>query len=214
MISPLLSENMYLLVEDGHCVLIDPDAFQQDQSAFEGLEPDFMLVTHEHYDHISGVNAYRERYGIKLYANETCNRNMGNTRKNFAKYEDAYIRFQRGEAQCEICVDPEYTCSADVLVKDGDVIFWHGHEIMMKMAPGHSEGSNLLIVDGQIIFSGDCLLPENIPATRFPGGKPVAFEEETLPYLRSLSGEMMVYPGHGDAFVLRSYFRLQEGSHE
>ncbi len=36
MISPLLSENMYILAEDGHCILIDPDAFQPDQNMPEG----------------------------------------------------------------------------------------------------------------------------------------------------------------------------------
>ena len=75
-VSPLLDSNMYIVSENNHCIIIDPYNDEQVIQLFSGLTPDFMLVTHEHYDHISGVNAYKERFGIPLYANRLCDKNL------------------------------------------------------------------------------------------------------------------------------------------
>ncbi len=212
-VSPLLDQNMYVVCEDGHCIIIDPYDCPESERLLEGLQPDFMLVTHEHYDHISGVNAFKSRYEIPLYANSICNKNMQNPKKNFARYEDAYLRFQKGVVieNIEIIpIDARYTCCAEVIVEDGQTLAWKGHSVFIKMSPGHSAGSNLIILDGAYVFSGDCMLPPNIPIARFPGGDPQAFEEITLPYLRTLDGNIMIYPGHYDSFRLKAFYLFQK----
>lgn len=211
-VSPLLDENMYIICENGHCIIIDPYDCPESEQLLDGLRPDFMLVTHEHYDHISGVNAFKSRYKVPLYANNICNKNMQNPRKNFAKYEEAYLNFQKGvviEQKKKIPLDEKYTCCADFIVEDGQTLEWMGHSIFIKMSPGHSAGSNLIILDAFHMFSGDCMLPPDIPAARFPGGNPQAFQEITLPYLESLDGNITVYPGHYDSFRLKDFHLLQ-----
>lgn len=42
----------------------------------EGKIVDLLLVTHEHYDHISGVNKFKELYGCKLLSNSKCDNNL------------------------------------------------------------------------------------------------------------------------------------------
>lgn len=211
-VSPFLDSNMYVIYEDNHCIIIDPYYCSESEQLLEGIHPDFILVTHEHYDHISGVNRFKEQYGVPVYANRICDKNMQNPRKNFAKYEEAYLRFQKGTSVDfdALPIDAEYSCCADIIIDDEQTLKWMEHSIFFKMAPGHSAGSNLLIFDGNKMFSGDCMLPPDIPAARFPGGNPKAFEEITLPYLRSLDGNIIVYPGHYGSFPLKRYYRLRE----
>ena len=214
-VSPLLDQNMYVVCESGHCIIIDPYDCPESEKLLDGLQPDFMLVTHEHYDHISGVNAFKSRYEIPLYANSLCNKNMQNPRKNFAKYEDAYLRFQKGvviEKIEMIPIDAQYTCRAEVIVEDEQTLEWMGHSLFIKMSPGHSAGSNLIFLDNTEVFSGDCMLPPDIPIARFPGGDLQAFEEITLPYLKSLDGNIKVYPGHYDNFRLKDFYLLRKGA--
>lgn len=209
-VSPLLEENMYVVSEDGHAIIVDPHVSQAADAMLQGVRVDFMLATHEHYDHISGVNEYKRRYRAPLYANAVCNRNMQNPAKNFAKYEEAYLSIQSGVSVEGIVVDSRYACEADRVLEDGEVLDWMGHRIRVKMAPGHSEGSNLLFFDEATMFSGDTMLPKEVPAARFPGGNPKRFSQETVPYLRSLPGDMMVYPGHGERLFLREYYLWAE----
>lgn len=208
-ISPMLSSNMYVVIEEQHCVIIDPYYDEKSARFLDGLQPDFMLVTHEHYDHISGVNALKDHYGIPLYANAACGKNLRNPAKNYAKFYDAYVNFQKGERVEKVAVEADYACCADELLEDGQTLSWRGHTILIKMAPGHSAGSNLILLDRETMFSGDCMLAESVPAARFPGGNHRAFLEITLPYLKSLDGNTIVFPGHYGCFRLRDYYQLK-----
>ena len=64
--TPLLASNMYLLAEKGRGIIIDPYGGFMPQITGECSGIDCILLTHEHYDHISGTNALRERYGCPV----------------------------------------------------------------------------------------------------------------------------------------------------
>lgn len=213
-VSPMLDHNMYVISEGEHCIIIDPYYSEDSARLLAGLRLDFMLATHEHYDHISGVNEFKARYGVLLYASGLCGQNLKSPSKNLAKYFEAYFSFQRGVAAKKMndaVIDPRYVCRADIIVEDGQILEWVGHRILVKSSPGHSPGSTLFMMDDMVMFSGDCMLSEDIPVTRFPGGDKKAYEQITLPYLRSLNGDIVVYPGHGDSFQLKTFYRLSEG---
>ena len=78
--------------------------------------------------------------------------------------------------------------------------------VFIKEVPGHSAGGNFIFLNDNILFSGDILLDESVPAAKFPGGSKKAFANITLPYINSLIPDIFVYPGHGDAFVLNEYY--------
>lgn len=61
--TPLLEQNMYIVEEGKHCIVIDPYYDEKTAVLLEGKIVDLLLVTHEHYDHISGVNKFKELYG-------------------------------------------------------------------------------------------------------------------------------------------------------
>ncbi len=209
-VSPMLDQNMYAVCEGTHCFIVDPYDGAGSDEFIQGLAVDFLLVTHEHYDHISGVNAFKEKYGAHLYANQKCDEHMRKPTKNYSKYFEAYMKFQQGVELRDLTIDPAYSCCADHIIEDEYAMDWLGHRVFIKSAPGHSAGGNLIFLDDACIFSGDCMLPPELPAARFPGGDNKAFEAVTLPYLRSLDKMLTVYPGHGDSFTLKDFHLLQK----
>ena len=58
--SGILSSNMYLIEENGHAIVVDP---ARNTLPGNNLIVDLLLVTHEHYDHICGLNNLRELGG-------------------------------------------------------------------------------------------------------------------------------------------------------
>lgn len=201
--TPLLSSNMYLLTEDNHGLIIDPyDGFHEEISAACN-KIDHILLTHEHYDHISGANALRERCGCRIICSETCGQRIQNSTHNFSRYYEAYASLQTGEPVHEgVLPVEEYFTRADEVFSGQTVISWHGHELVLTETPGHSPGSICILVDGNLLFSGDTLLQGDVAVTRFPGGSRRQYEQTALPYLRGLAGDTTVYPGHYGAFRL------------
>jgi glyoxylase-like metal-dependent hydrolase (beta-lactamase superfamily II) len=66
--------------------------------------------------------------------------------------------------------------------------------------PGHSPGSVILVMDG-ILITGDLLFAGSIGRTDLPGGSDEEMEQ-SLRTVLGLSGDYVVYPGHGDATTL------------
>lgn len=214
--TPLLSSNMYLLTENSHGIVIDPyDGFAA-RIAEECQEIDYILLTHEHYDHISGTNALRERYGCPVICSEPCGERIQNSSHNFSRYYEAYAAIQTGEPLPENSQPvAEYFTHADEVFSKHRTFFWQGHEVALTETPGHSPGSICILTDRKQLFSGDTLMPGDITVTRFPGGSRRQYEKIALPYLRELPDETLVYPGHYGAFRLRNHkTKMEESYHD
>ena len=56
--SGLLNSSMYVVSENGHAIVIDPCLITD---AADKFIIDYLFITHEHYDHIFGVNAWKEQ---------------------------------------------------------------------------------------------------------------------------------------------------------
>lgn len=206
-VSPLLDQNMYIVEEGEHCLIIDPYYDENVAQLLRNKTVDLMLVTHEHYDHISGVNDFKNFFGCKLWASAKCNCNLQKPTKNFSKYFEAYYKFQGDLKKPDFPFDSDYACCADEIFEGSARFQWQGNTLYIKEIPGHSAGGNFIFLNDSTLFSGDILLAENVRAGNFPGGDPEAFEAITIPYVNSLPPELSVYPGHGEHFVLNSHYR-------
>ena len=62
-IDPLTESNCYLLGENGRAVVIDPNHPRGPLELLErlGWKPELILLTHEHCDHMAGLEALRRR---------------------------------------------------------------------------------------------------------------------------------------------------------
>ena len=84
-----IDARMYVIVENGKALIIDP-SISEDAKKYlksEKIEDILILLTHEHYDHISGVNWFKEEFTkTKLLCSEPCAKALPKPYKNLSVY--------------------------------------------------------------------------------------------------------------------------------
>jgi len=84
----------------------------------------------------------------------------------------------------------------DIAVSDGDVIEIGSIKLHVLHTPGHSTDSICLLLDGQLIFTGDTLFVGNCGRTDLPGSDPKEMYHSLIDRLSKLDDKLIVYPGH------------------
>ena len=202
--SELLGSHCYLLIDGNHAIIIDPcdKGIVDPVIDEERITVDQMILTHEHCDHVHGLSDVKEKYHCPVIASGKCDANLKNSRKNFSQYYNAFLGVQnKFDTNAQKEIEPFTTC-ADELFEGEQTIEWRGHHIYMRETPGHSPGSICIVVDDEILFSGDTLMGDDVTETNFIGGSEEALRVKTMPWLESLPSNLKVYAGHGDSFVL------------
>lgn len=215
---PVINSNMYVLPAGGEALIVDPHVSAEAEQLLteNAVRRCTVLLTHEHFDHISGVNRLRELYPCEVVCTEACADALENPRKNAAKYFAALFVGRNAEEQETVkrFLDVEYRCKADTTYEGELRLNWNGIELQLLEAPGHSPGGQFILVEERRLFSGDNLVPGEKLITRLPGGNKVAYRERTAPFLRALADDIIVFPGHGEEGPLCSppmQFTLKEG---
>lgn len=198
-----INSNMYVIEEEGEILAVDPvqteetDRFWEERK--DAIRCVTVILTHEHFDHINGLNHLRELYGCIVLASEACGRNIRDTRKNLSEYSELLIEMNEAVAGSGREVEPFVCGEIEVLVEREMEWEWMGRKLKLMPAPGHSEGSMCVLMDGRVLFTGDSLLEKKI-ITRLPGGSRRDYEGVTRGRLRELVERAeMVLPGHGMA---------------
>ncbi len=200
-VSGLLASNMYVIVDHGRAVVVDPF---EDTAPAEGLKVDYIFLTHEHYDHISGVNRWKETTGAPVLCSSACAENLQNPKKNLASHFREFCELQTWIALDEIlAADPQYTCCADETFEDRTVLRWQDHEFSLFEIPGHSAGSIGILLDGKDFFSGDSLMEHSEIELRMPGGSRKKWNEIGSKRVEEIPEGTRILPGHFDCFVLK-----------
>ena len=177
------------------CIIIDPGS--EDSSIIinfitnKDLTPDYIVLTHEHFDHIWGINHLKKEYPIQVICSIECAKNIADPKKNMSIFYD----------QVGFNVQP-----ADIILKEShNCFFWNNTELNFFSTPGHTKGSICLYFKNYL-FTGDTLIKGLKTVTKLPGGsitelnKSLNFISKTF----KLSNPM-VYPGHNDCFFLNDY---------
>lgn len=199
---PLAESNCWMLGEDGRAVVIDPNDPKGPLEVLErrGWTPELILLTHEHCDHMAGLDALRTRFPeARTVASQACSAGLGSTRLNMTAMMEVYLTF-RGKPG--VSYTP-FTCGpADVTYEDALELDWRGHRLRCVPLPGHTPGSAGIFWDEDTFFSGDYLIPGEEVILRLPGGDRDTYLTRTKPILDGLPAGLRVCPGHRDAFVL------------
>ena len=171
--------NCYILRQEAssQCLIIDPgyeagrilSVLQQKQ-----LEPEAILLTHGHFDHVGAVQ--------DLAAETDC---------------DVYI------AEADLSLPPMITNGKLYYTHTypaSGTLNLAGLAIRVLPTPGHTPGSVCLLVE-DTMFSGDTLFQGSCGRTDLPGG---SWEQiaASLKTLASLPGDYRVLPGHGGETTL------------
>ena len=177
-----IGTNCYIFREENSktCGVVDPGDQGEYLTAWlkgRGLEPEAVLLTHGHFDHILGVPGLRKEWpSLPVYCHPA---DLGE--------DDVTLTFgQRFPTVRSFGNVKPY--------QEGDVITVAGCSLEVLETPGHTPGSVTLRC-GDVLFTGDTLFAGSMGRTDLPGGD----EGQIMRSLRRLSeleGDWQVLPGH------------------
>lgn len=180
-----IETNCYLVYDKKAGILIDPAVFESkvlDYIKNNQLKIEYILLTHGHFDHISGVSKFAKELSAKIALHQ------GDQSLTQGLFRLSAPLFG-------------YRISAfkpDVFLEDGQIMTAGDLEFRVIHTPGHSPGGvNFYLEKQKILFSGDTLFAGSYGRTDLPGGD----EEkifESIKKLLKLPPETKVYPGHGE----------------
>lgn len=203
-IDPLTDSNCYAIEEKGHVLIIDPNQKEKVTQIIREHDwiIDYVILTHEHCDHMQGLNELRRQYHFQVIAQEKCSKNLANKVKNMSGMMGTYLYFKNGEKQI-IPYEP-FTCEPAEIIFDKSYEFsWEDHSFELISIPGHTAGSISILMDEINLFSGDYLLSSDENPTIFPGGSKEDYEKYAKPWMENLKEGLHIYPGHGKDYILR-----------
>jgi glyoxylase-like metal-dependent hydrolase (beta-lactamase superfamily II) len=169
------------------CIVVDPGTSDCMEllSFLErlNLTPEFIILTHEHFDHIAGVNKIKDIFGAQIICSANCSARIVNSKKNMSLFYD-----QKGFT----------TYPADILTEDINFkMDWDGNEILFFETKGHSEACISFSI-GNRLFTGDCLIKGEKTVTKLPGGSKEKLLKSLEYYQKNFNPDTtIIYPGHG-----------------
>lgn len=199
-----IGSNSYLIVDRGSAVVIDPVDDDRIDDILQKYEINNLkiLLTHEHFDHISGLNRLCGTYSCEVYASKVCSKKIQNSKENLSAFANIVCFFNDRMKKTGINIK-EFSCQPANFVFENEYRFhWMEHSFYLKSTPGHSPGSICILLDHKYLFTGDSLLADYEVITRLPGGSMKQYGECVMPFIRSLSENIWVFPGHGKTDIL------------
>lgn len=152
----------------------------------EGLEPQAIVLTHGHPDHIWTARELSDRYEIPAYIHA----------KDVSWFDDpatgGHLPFFRVAGRV---YGRSRRLRPQRLEVVGSAIAAAGLRIEVRHTPGHTPGSVCFVVD-DICFAGDTVFSGGLGHTVYPGGSRRDLRE-SIRSLLSLGDDFRVYPGHG-----------------
>lgn len=175
-------------------VLIDPGDEVDELIALvarRGLSVRHILLTHAHFDHITGVATAKAAFPVPVHLH----------RDDLFLYERAA---QQG-TMFGLSVAPQPPID---LFYDGAPITFGDFEVRVHHTPGHCPGEVCLQigpagVPGQHLFVGDSLFAGSIGRTDLPGGSYDVLMRSITMVIFSLGDDAIVHPGHGPDTTVR-----------
>ena len=202
-VMPVIRSNMYVLIANNRALVIDPHIDSQAEKLLHenGVQGCVILLTHEHFDHISGVNWLREQFNCQVICTAVCSRLIDNSKRSGAATFGALFLLghtAQEREEIEPWLVPDDVCQADETFGRETIFVWQGIRLVLKEMGGHSPGSQIILAESHSIFTGDNLIPGRQAITRLPGGCRMIYERDVRPYLQSLPKDLIVFPGHGE----------------
>lgn len=177
--------NCYLLWEGDHVLIVDPGSKSpriRELIAIRNGIVDGIYLTHGHFDHIAGVDILVDTYHCPVYINDL----------DIPLLTNPYLNYSM-DGQ-----DVVVKAKANGLRPGTNTI---GHFTFDLIdAPGHSEGSSLLLWYDTMIC-GDVIFQGSIGRTDLATGSNTKMFQ-TLQMVKTMDPNFIIYPGHGDKTTL------------
>jgi hydroxyacylglutathione hydrolase len=176
-------ENCYLIRREGagRALLVDPcDEASRLQEAMNelGVEPEAILLTHTHIDHIGAVAPIARATGAPVYCPRA---ELGVLADPRAFFPPAWGTVEAWEAEHPL--------------DGGQRLQLAGLDVDVIATPGHSPGHVTFAIEGAL-FSGDVLFQNSIGRTDLPGADHATLMASIADLLERFDDDTKVHPGH------------------
>jgi hydroxyacylglutathione hydrolase len=188
-----IPSNCYIVTEQNSCIIIDPGSKNcsmiLEYVSTKGLSIEFIFLTHEHFDHIWGVDEIMKiSPKTKVLTSSLCQELIVNPKNNLSEYYDQ-IGFKVKSPTIAIENLPDF-------------FSWQNRQIIVHKTPGHSNASVSFQIDNAI-FTGDLVFEKNKIVTNLPTGNKEKIKQSILSIKKKLSPDTIVYPGHNMPFLIK-----------
>lgn len=205
-----IDSNMFFIPIGETGVVFDPNISEELLSLFSqyGTRSVQIILTHEHYDHTTGVRWLQNHLKAPLFCHKDCAYYISSERGNSPRLVAMALKTKDladGGRRCEdfLAVYSPYRLYADETFSDCREITIGDCTFECISTPGHSPGSACYILDGKYVFTGDTLIQYAPIITRFRTSDNATYENRTRPFLKSLDKDMVVFPGHGEPLKIK-----------
>ena len=179
-----VQENCYLVRREGsdRALLIDPgDEAPRLQTAMDdlGVEPEAILLTHTHFDHIGAVAAIARATGVPVY----CPRGELDVLAAARQVLPADVRARRGLGRPSTRSTAASACSSRASTSTSS----RRRATAPATSPTRSKAA---------LFSGDVLFENSIGRTDLPGADHATLMASIAALLERFDDDTKVHPGH------------------
>lgn len=195
-VSGYASSNTYFINKDNKMVVVDPCLNPNDDAttlleSIKGFEVEAILITHGHFDHISGIDAIVEQTNCPVYVFHKESDWLSNAEKNlcFMIPETVEIKSKPTEINLGPLELPNF-------------------KFEVILTPGHTSGSVSYVMEDHI-FDGDFIFKDSMGRTDLPTGSESDMETAMLKFIEKYEdSEMTLHPGHGPQTTLKREIQL------
>jgi len=188
----IYAANCYLVYseKDNEGIVIDPGGDVDDIIAkIEelGLKIKYIILTHGHGDHIAGVGEIKEYTNAPVLIHK----------------DDEHLLRDGDNNLSSMMAMGRVELSADMIVEDGDEIFFGDLKAKIIHTPGHTPGGISIKIEDSI-FTGDTLFAGSIGRTDFPGGSFEKIIDSIKNKIIIYPDDTKIYPGHGPSSTIKA----------
>lgn len=182
-VKPPIDNNNYLLIDEAtkEAALIDCSTFDDEILTAiddEGAVLKYVLLTHGHFDHITGLNDTDEDVEVLMHQADM----------EWITELNTYLPM--------VGMPPMKTPRIDAYLEDNQVIKLGETQIKVIHTPGHTQGGVCFLVNNNL-FSGDTIFKESVGRCDLPGGNFDQIVESIENKIFTLPNDIVIYPGHG-----------------
>lgn len=180
--------NMYVVSDENNEGFLVDCAYPSDRVKQyiedNNIKINFIIQTHTHFDHVLGLEYFKNLYDVNVYASEDS--------KEIANDKDYNLAYSY-----------DVNVTIDNYLKDGEV--FSKYNILAIKTPGHTLDSMSYKV-GDVLFSGDTLFKQSIGRTDFPGGNYNQIIDSIKNKFSKFDGDTKVLSGHGEETTISYEF--------
>jgi glyoxylase-like metal-dependent hydrolase (beta-lactamase superfamily II) len=179
--------NNYLVIDNksNEAVLIDCSSAREEfinEVKSTSCKLKYILLTHGHFDHILGINKFKELFNTEIYVSKDDINQMN--------YAPQMLAMFTGKASADVQIpNTNAVCDGDEF-KIGDT------KIKAISTPGHTKGGMCYLIDKKL-FSGDTLFQRSVGRCDLLDGDLDAIIKSVKEKLFILPDDTEVYTGHG-----------------